>query len=43
MWRRTVTLGGPGPRAVSTRHRARAPSCPRTPAAIDLNLEMART
>jgi len=35
LWRRTVTLGGSGPRAVPTRHRARAPLRPRAPVAID--------
>ena len=34
LWRRTVTLGGPGPRAVTTRDRAAAPLSPRAPAAV---------
>ena len=33
-WRRTVTLGGPGPRAVPTRHRAVAPLRPLAPVAV---------
>jgi len=35
LWRRTITLGGPGSRAVSTSHRACAPVCPGTPVAVD--------
>jgi len=38
LWRRTVTLGGPGSRAVPARHRARAPLRPRAPVAVDFIL-----
>jgi len=35
LWRRSITVGGPGSRAVPTRHRACAPLRPRTPVAIN--------
>ena len=34
LWRRIVTLGGPGPRAVPACHRAAAPLRPRAPVAV---------
>ena len=40
LWRRTVTLGAPGSRAVPTSHRARAPLHPRAPVAVDFDNDL---